>query len=140
MTNKDDITREDIEQVRLSFQRCKTHAEFSDIFYDHLAQQSSEIGPMFAATDMVKQNELLRVGIESLVDFSAGDADVEVEIRRLGVLHDRKHHATRPELYPLWVNALVATIGETDSEVTPEITAAWRRVVAPGIALIGSYY
>ncbi|WP_146369566.1 globin [Symmachiella macrocystis] len=95
---------------------------------------------MFAATDMVKQNELLQVGIESLIDFSAGDANVEVEIRRLGVLHDRQHHATRPELYPLWVNALVATIGETDSDVTPEITAAWQRVVAPGIALIGSYY
>ena len=95
---------------------------------------------MFAGTDMVKQNQLLRVGIESLIDFSMGDSEVEVEIRRLGVLHDRKHHATRPELYALWVNALVATIGETDSEVTPEITAAWRRVGAPGIALISSYY
>jgi hemoglobin-like flavoprotein len=140
VTNQDDITLQDLELVRLSFERCKAQAEFSDIFYDNLAQQSSEIGPLFAETDMVKQNQLLRVGIESLIEFSAGEADVEVEIRRLGVLHDRQHHATRPELYPLWINALVATVDETDSDATPEITAAWRRVVAPGIALISSYY
>ncbi len=140
MTNQDHITPQDVEAVRLSFERCKTHAEFSDTFYDNLALQSAEIGPMFAATNMIKQNQLLRVGIQNLIEFAGGDPAAEAEIRRLADLHDRSHHATRPDLYPLWVNALVITVDETDAEATSALSEAWRRVVAPGIALMSSAY
>ena len=140
MTNQHGIAPQDLEDVRLSFERCKKHAEFSDIFYDNLALQSAEISPMFAATDMTKQNQLLRAGIQSLIEFADGDSTAEAEIRRLAVLHDRAHHATRPDLYPLWINALVITVDETDSEATSALSEAWRRVVAPGIALMSSVY
>ncbi len=114
--------------------------DFADAFYDNLASQSAEIGPMFAQTDMNKQNELLRLGIESLIDFAAQRPDVERELHRLGEIHDRNHLAIRPELYPLWLNALLETVRDIDADCTPEIETAWKSVVTPGIDLILSMY
>jgi len=140
VTKPDACSQSDLESVRQSFQRCQKHDEFSDIFYDHLALQSSEIGPMFAQTDMVKQNELLQTGIQDLIDFAAGKPEIEQEIHRLAVLHDRAHHNTRPDLYPLWIHALVQTVLETDNQATTQTTDAWKRVVTPGIELMISLY
>ncbi len=131
---------QDVENVRLSFRRSQSRSDFADAFYDHLASQSAEIGPMFAETDMVKQNELLRLGIMNLIEFAGGSPSAHEELLRLGEIHDRTHFDVRPDLYPLWVNALLETVRETDAECTAELEAAWRRVVAPGIELIVSMY
>lgn len=127
--------------VRPSFQRCCAQGdEFFDAFYARLSEKAPEIGPMFADTNMRRQNALLRNGIESLLAHAEGAASAETELVRLGELHGRNELDIRPELYPLWVEALIESVCEHDPQHTEMTEPAWRDVIAAGIELIVSRY
>ena len=46
----------------------------------------------------------------------------------------------KPELYDLWLDRLVQAVGEFDPMFDPEIEAAWRRLLQPGIEFMKSRY
>jgi len=127
--------------VRPSFRRCCEHGpEIFDTFYASLADHVAGVGPMFAGTDMQKQNELIRTGIETLIDFACGEEAAETELDRLGLLHNRQTLNVLPEMYPGWVDALMEMVAEFDPQRTDIIEAGWREVVQPGIERIISKY
>lgn len=127
--------------VRPSFLRCSKHDnEFFDAFYANLADHIPGVGAMFAETDMQKQNELVRDGIRSLIDYAAGDPDVARELEHLGKLHSQRHLGIQPSMYSGWVDALVQTVEEHDPQISDDLEAAWREVLSPGIDLMISFY
>ena len=131
----------DLEQVKASFARCAALGdEFFDSFYANLVDRETAIGQMFAETDMQKQNELIEVGIGSLIAFAQGGALAEKHLRELGRSHSRQFLNVLPEYYPLWVESLLTAIGEHDPNVSPELGEEWRAALAPGIALMVSLY
>ena len=127
--------------VRPSFLRCCQHDHtFFDAFYANLADHVPGVGSMFAETDMQKQNELVREGIRSLIDFAAGDPVVARELEHLGKLHSRQHLGIEPAMYAGWVAALIQTIHEHDAQMSDVLEAAWCEVLTPGIDLMISHY
>jgi hemoglobin-like flavoprotein len=127
--------------VRPSYQRCCEQGdEFFDAFYDKLSEKAPEIGPMFAGVNMRRQNALLQKGIESLLACAEGSATARDELLRLGDLHARDRINVRPELYPLWIDALMESVREFDSEHHELTEPAWRATIAAGIELIVSRY
>ncbi|MDH1681399.1 globin, partial [Pseudomonas chengduensis] len=46
----------------------------------------------------------------------------------------------RPELYDLWLDALLLTISEHDKECDADVRQAWREVLNKGIAVIKAGY
>lgn len=129
------------EIVRPSFARCCEHGpEIFDTFYASLADRVPGVGAMFAHTNMQKQNQLIRAGIGTLIDFACGDEAAEVELVRLGILHNRQQLDVTPEMYPGWVDALMEMIAEYDPQRTDTIEAGWRAVLAPGIAVMIANY
>lgn len=124
--------------VMQSYGRCCAKPQFFDRFYQRFLDSSPHVRDKFANTDMTAQKQLLRQGILNLVMHARGLPDTK--LRALGESHSRQHLDIRPELYELWLNALLATINEFDPECDASTQLAWREVLAKGIAVIKAGY
>ena len=127
--------------VRSSFCRCMGASdEFFDDFYETLSARAPGLGTLCAHVEMQQQNQLIRQGVEHLIDYATGNEQSAQELRRLGKTHGRSGLNVRPELYSVWIDTLVETIRKHDQQSTDDIEAAWRVVVRGGIEQMTSLY
>lgn len=124
--------------VMQSFGRCCASATFFDSFYDTFLASSPLIREKFINTDMAAQKLLLRQGILNLVMHARGMPDTK--LRALGESHSRGSMNIRPEMYDLWVDALLSTISGHDKDSNAEVLQAWREILNKGIAVIKAGY
>ena len=125
-------------RVMQSYGRCCASASFFDDFYASFLASSPAVREKFVRTDMAAQQQLLRAGILNLVLFARGMPDSKLQA--LGKSHSRSHLDIRPELYDLWVAALLKTIGQHDPQLEKQDVQAWRAVLNKGIDVIKSHY
>jgi len=125
-------------KVMQSYGRCCACPDFFDTFYRNFLASSPLIREKFAHTDMVAQKQLLRQGILNLVMHARGMPDTK--LRALGESHSRFKMDIRPELYDLWLDALLNTIDQFDQQCDAETRQAWREVLNKGIAVIKAGY
>lgn len=125
-------------RVMQSYGRCCASPNFFDTFYQHFLASSPAIREKFTRTDMTAQKHLLRAGILNLVLYARGMSDTK--LRALGQSHSREGFDIRPELYDLWLDALLLAVKQHDAEATQEDLIAWREVLSKGINLIKSFY
>lgn len=126
------------DRVMQSYGRCCASPDFFDSFYRHFLDSSPEVREKFANTEMNGQKLLLRQGILNLVMHARGMPDTK--LRALGCSHSRAAMDIRPELYVLWQQALLQTIGEHDQQYCNETRNAWNEVLDKGIAVIKAGY
>jgi hemoglobin-like flavoprotein len=124
--------------VMQSYGRCCASPAFFDDFYRHFLASSPLIREKFAKTDMSGQKQLLRQGILNLVMHARGLPDTK--LRALGESHSRQRLDIRPELYDLWLDALLLSISAHDKACDADIRQAWREVLNQGIAVIKAGY
>ncbi|MCF7201209.1 globin [Pseudomonas oligotrophica] len=128
----------DTDRVMQSYGRCCASAGFFDDFYVNFLASSPAVRDKFARTDMAAQKHLLRAGILNLVLFARGMPDTK--LRALGQSHSRSGFDIRPELYDLWLAAVLQTVRQHDPNSVKEDLDAWRAVLGKGIEVIKSYY
>lgn len=124
--------------VMQSYGRCCASSGFFDTFYLYFLTSSAEVRAKFADTDMTAQKQLLRHGILNLVMHARGMPDTK--LRALGCSHARGGLDIRPELYSLWLDALLKAIGEHDPLCDGNTRLAWREVLNKGINVIKAQY
>jgi hemoglobin-like flavoprotein len=124
--------------VMQSYGRCCASNGFFDSFYLHFLTSSADVRAKFADTDMTAQKQLLRHGILNLVMHARGMPDTK--LRALGCSHARGGLDIRPELYNLWLDALLKAITEHDQLCDGNTRLAWREVLNKGINVIKSLY
>lgn len=124
--------------VMQSYGRCCASNGFFDSFYQYFLASSPQIRDRFANTDMPAQKQLLRQGILNLVMYARGMPDTK--LRALGATHARDGFNIRPELYDLWLDALLQAIGEHDKSCDADTRQAWREVLNKGISVIKAQY
>ncbi|RMH83986.1 globin [Pseudomonas sp. AOB-7] len=124
--------------VMQSYGRCCASPAFFDDFYRHFLASSPLIREKFANTDMSGQKQLLRQGIVNLVMHARGLPDTK--LRALGESHSRQRLDIRPELYDLWLDALLLSISAHDKACDADTRQAWREVLNQGIAVIKAGY
>ena len=59
---------------------------------------------------------------------------------RIAERHGRDKLDIRPELYEVWLDALVTTARELDDEFDDETEAVWREMIRPGIEIMQARY
>ncbi|BAP78188.1 globin [Pseudomonas sp. MT-1] len=128
----------DTNRVMQSYGRCCASAAFFDEFYATFLASSPAVRDKFVKTDMVAQKQLLRAGILNLVMFARGMPDTKLQA--LGKSHSRAHLDIRPELYDLWIAALIKTIRQHDRQLEQLDLEAWQVVLNKGIDVIKSHY
>ena len=60
-------------------------------------------------------------------------ADPPYDFKRIGEIHDPRHHNVRPELYARWTESLLATIEKYDRRFDENVRAAWHKALQPGL-------
>lgn len=66
----------------------------------------------------------------------AGDLYLEYIAKR----HNRHNLNIEPELYDLWLEALIDTVRECDDQFDAEVEQAWRSILDYGIEYMTSHY
>lgn len=92
---------------------------------------------MFANTDFERQHKLLQHAIGLLLSFHAGDQEPNL-LTRVAERHGRTALKIDPAHYGAFVDTLVDTVRQFDSQFTPETADAWREATSAGIAYMRS--
>jgi hemoglobin-like flavoprotein len=128
---------------RDSFQRVlgegAYNPAFTGRFYEIFLSRSPAIAARFEKTDMSAQKTMLHDSLLTLATFHR-DRVLTGELRRLAAIHGRRRHDVPAELYELWLDALVATVAEFDSDYEDEVGLAWRIALSPGICYMQYCY
>lgn len=127
---------------RDSLRRCLSAKGFFESFYASFIGASDEVKEKFKDTDMKRQARMLEDSLFVLAVAAQGgeDSPARSALPDLAHKHSRHGHDIRPELYDLWLEALLSTAKDHDPEYSPEVEAAWRGMLASGIEFMRSRY
>ena len=131
-----------VETFRTSLNRCLVTPNFIRAFYDRFMDSSEEVAEKFKHTEFPRQARVLADSLYAMAVAaeSGKEGVVWKELDRLGARHSRGDLDIRPALYDTWLECLLAAAREFDPEFSPEIEAAWRETLAPGIDYLRSRY
>jgi hemoglobin-like flavoprotein len=113
--------------------------DFFERFYDNFMTSSSEVRALFKNTDLARQKKMLHDSIVHLARFSQYKR-AGTHTQKLAQRHGKHDLDVQPQLYDTWLDALVATVKERDSEFDDDIELAWRMKLAPGIEYMKGKY
>lgn len=122
-------------EVMKSFNRVRSNG-LAERFYETLLERDPRIKVLFKDTDFKRQKELLIHAIVMLIDYADGKPLGEMAIKRLGELHSRKRMNITPDLYSIWVDAMIDSLAVLDTGFSPEIEQRWREVMQKGIEVM----
>lgn len=123
-----------------SLTRCLGIPTFLDRFYEIFLAGSPEVAEKFKHTNFARQKVALGQSLYLMVMAAEGGEAAVAYLHRIAERHGRDALDIRPELYEVWLNALVATARELDSEFDDETEALWREMIRPGIEVMQSRY
>jgi hypothetical protein len=127
------VDQADVTAVLASYSRCRESGRFVENFYRRLWARDRGIEQRFHATDMQRQQEVMREAINTLIMFAAESSVARMALDRISGLHSRQRHDVPAYLYTLFADALVETAREGDPRWEPALEPKWRAVLAPGL-------
>ena len=108
-----------------SLERCNSDESFIPAFYKRFLSTSDEISAKFQHTDFKKQNKMLIRSLKLAAGATAGESEALQELRDRAETHDRYHLNIKPDLYDAWLNAVIKTAREFDSQWDDDIESTW---------------
>ena len=136
------MPQDSVDLFRHSLHRCLGDPAFLQSFYEAFVGSSDEVREKFKNTDMERQVRMLESSLYVLAVAVQGGANSPArgDLPRIAERHSRKDLDIGPELYDLWLSALLETAKRYDPEFTPEIEDAWRNTLAAGIDYMRSHH
>lgn len=117
----------------------KQGKDFFERFYDNFIASSSQVAEKFKNTDMKIQKKMLRDSLTYLERFSVYKREDDFMLA-LAQRHNKAHADVPPNLYDLWLAALIETVKEYDPEYDDKVEIAWRMQLAAGIEYMKFQY
>ena len=122
--------------VHQSFSRCLQRSDFLSRFYTIFIDTHPAIAETFRGTDWKQQVHLLRHGVSASILYAGGGELGTHELQRLHKSHGKKGYDIKPWMYDNWLDALMQTLAETDSQFDPHLEQRWRDAMGIAIARI----
>lgn len=127
-------TQEQMAAARASFERIAALQNFFPEFYQRFFARCPEAQPMFAKTNFEHQHRLLKHAISLLLIFPGHQGNREPNLlTRVAERHGRRDLRIPAEMYAPFVEALLDNVRHFDSQMTPDVEAAWRATLAVGV-------
>jgi hemoglobin-like flavoprotein len=127
----DEKTLETFDQ---SLRRCDSNPRFLDIFYDKFLASSTKVRAKFAKTDFARQKRLLRASFYMILLASENEQEgPEKYLKYIAARHSASDLNVGSHLYDLWLDSLLQTVKECDSEYSADVEEAWEDVMGIGI-------
>ena len=102
---------------------------FFEVFYRHFLS-NAEVAALFQETDMAAQVRMLKQSFFKLVGLSQG-SEWTPELDRLAARH--KTLAIPEHLFDAWLEAVLNSVAEMDSQANDHTLLAWRLALQPGL-------
>lgn len=114
-----------VELLEQSFELIKPKAdEFVGSFYTNLFTDYPAAKPLFASSDMAKQQQMLKGSLVMVVENLRQPEALSEALKGLGARHVK--YGALPEHYPLVGNSLLKTLEQYAGNAwTPELKTAW---------------
>jgi hemoglobin-like flavoprotein len=123
-----------------SLDRCSGNADFIPAFYDRFLSVSDEIRHKFRHTDFEQQNQMLLRSLSLAADATSGKPESLRELRERAETHDRHHLNIEPHLYSIWLDCVVETASEFDTEWNESTEEAWKAILGHVIKHMTKHY
>lgn len=133
------MNERDAELFNDSLERCSGRPDFLARFYALFLASSETVAKKFEHTDLKKQARLLKTSLYIMMLASDGSERL-AHLERLARRHSRTELDIGPELYDLWLDCLIRTVGEFDPKFDQDIEKAWRQMLEPGIEFMKRRY
>ena len=134
------IDPEMLQTAHASYERAAARPEFFSSFYKNFFAACPEAPPMFAKTDFDRQHKLLQHAIGLLLIFPKHVQEEPGVLSRLARRHGRKDLNIPPALYGPFVESLILTLRQCDTQFSAPTEAAWRATLAPGVEYMKGKY
>ena len=134
------VDSERLEAYIGSLTRCLGRPAFLDRFYERFMESSPEVADKFQHTNFARQKVALGQSLYLMVMAAEGGEAAVAYLDRIAKRHARDALDIRPELYDVWLDALIATARELDSEFDDETETVWREMIRPGIEIMRARY
>lgn len=123
----------DIDEIKLSYGRCLLAHDkkvgFFDRFYEIFLGSDVGIKEKFANTDFERQTDALQHGLTMAIMYAERkDIAAEQILNGIRLSHDSSGLNIKKEHYDLWINALIQTVREYDSDCSPSVVENWRKL------------
>lgn len=132
--------KNDREIVVASLNRCTRVVDFIDRFYERFLASSPDVRRKFARTDFRVQRRVLSKSLALIADATAGRQKSLQELNERARTHDRDHLDITPELYDLWLEALIETVEECDMHYNATVGKAWRKIMGFAVDYMKARY
>ncbi len=125
-----------------SLLRCVACPDFLDRFYDRFLVSSPKIAIKFQNTDFDRQKMIVQESLFKILR-AAEDGPEDGPARHLDELAHR--HSIHDldigaELYDYWLDSLLETVADCDSDFGQAEEQAWEEIMAVGISYLCSRY
>lgn len=128
-------------EFEASLKRCEARAGFLDAFYENFLASSPEVAEKFVGTDFARQKELLKTSFHHLLLVARDPKQgPDPYLEEVAVRHGAGGLAIGAHMYDLWLDSLIETVRARDPECSPEVEAAWERVMMVGIHYLCANY
>lgn len=140
MRNRKKSWKQKCNEVSFSLNRFKQERFFTDKFYKHLFFLKPALEKKFAKTDWEEQDKLIRMAVEHIIGFfDEENISHKQNIARIAETHSKKnmdiHH-----YYYYWIDAMIMTAKELDSEWYDDLAYYYRECLFFPISFIVSMY
>lgn len=120
--------------------RVKDGKFFIDGFYDRFIASSPEVEEKFKTTSMATQKLMLQESLVHMENFFATKGEADDQIEKVSRIHSKGEKNIAPHLYDLWLECLIDTVRDYDSEFNHDVELAWRMVMGSGITFMKFKY
>jgi len=126
-----------------SFMRVSTNVvdgkNFFEGFYERFFASSDVVAAKFKNTDLAVQQKMLHDSLIYLERFSVYKREDDF-ILALARRHSKSKADIPPNLYDLWLTALIETVHDYDPDFDDAVELAWRMQLAAGIEYMKFQY
>ncbi len=89
---------------------------------------------------MATQKLMLQESLAHMENFFATKGEADGPIEKVSRIHSKAEKNIKPHLYDLWLECLIDTVRDYDSEFNQDVELAWRMVMASGITFMKFKY
>ena len=128
------------------------HKSFNDIFFDpkkvdvffkkfyqNFLACDSRISEKFTNSDLELLPSMLKHSFMHLVEMATTNK-VSPRLHEIANMHSQGQLNVTPELYDIWLEALLNTVEEMSGQKDPLVREGWRQTLLPGITYMKSRF
>ncbi|MFQ5507943.1 MAG: hypothetical protein ACE5FN_01255 [Leptospirillia bacterium] len=126
----------DLKITTESFKRSLEAPDLFEQFLTTLQTRIPEVSSYFEGADTVRLKALSRKAVTTILMDAAGSPAAARDLARILDLHGPENLNLNPAWFPIWIESMLSALSKCDPEYRPATDAAWRRILAVGVAKV----